>query len=136
MVNGNNVVFATATTSDGTKLPIGMADSVSMSTSHAVIDTTTKDSASNSQFIAGRLTHTLSGSGLWDLTDSTTSTQTDDLYDLVLARTQIFFSFGEGNNIYEGSGYFTEAGFEAPSDDKVTYNWSFQVTGAVTKNFS
>lgn len=135
MVNGNNVVFSTQAGA-GDRLPLAFAETVSYSTSHAVIDVTTKDSASNSEFIAGRLTKTLSGTNLFDLTASATHDNAEILQDYIDNRTLVSWSFGTADDIWTGSGYFTEVSWDAPSDEKVSGSWSFQVTGATTKTFS
>ena len=136
MVNGNNVVFSTATTSGGTRVPLAHAETVTYATSHAVIDVTTKDSVSNSEFIPGRITKTLSGTNLWDLSTITGSSNSEVLQDYIDNRTEIFFSFGQGTDLYTGSGFFTEVSWDAPTDDKVSGSWSFQVSGAITKSFA
>ena len=138
--NGNNLVLAVGS-AEGSEIKFAHAQTSSISFSNALIDTTTKDSASWEEMISGRKSWTVSADGLADFDDVTGGTSTEGFSDYALAGTPVFITFqrpstGLSSGDLEGwSGAAFIESFEVagPSDDVVTYSVSLKGTGALTK---
>ena len=135
--NGNDLVLAISSTT-GTEVKFAHAQTASLSFSNALIDTTTKDSASWDEMIAGRKSFSLSTDGLADF-DDTTAGGTESFSDFALAGTEIFFTFqrsaGATGTLTGWSGKAFIESFEVSggSDEAVTYSCSLKGTGVLAK---
>lgn len=124
-------------TVDGTI--IGHTTSCSLDSSVNMIDASTKDSAGEEELLAGRISHTISFSGLLDYTDNGTSAEgAYTLQDYLMARTQVTVIFGEntpttGEITWSGSAYLDSNSISADDEAATTFSGSFRVTGGLTK---
>lgn len=137
-INGNDLVLRVVTKTSGTDtaIPIAHATGVTLDFTNALIDMTTKDSGSWEEVGSGRRSATMSGDGLLDLQSVTGMQDTASLFDLAIAGTQLEWTFGEGNDVYQGDCFIESTSLSGPSDDSATYSFSMKVNGTITKNFS
>jgi hypothetical protein len=113
---------------------VGNITSVSLSTSRNAIETSTKDSGDNSDFVSGRRSSTLSGSALFDHVSDTGQAI---LYArLVVEAGTVWFLITDNSTLSEefyGSGVLTQYDVSFPDDDASTLDFSIQVSGAITQ---
>lgn len=139
-INGNDFVITAAATSSGTQETFLHATSGTLDFTDAVIETTSKDSNSFSEFLTGRKNYTISVDGLMDYTLATANTMnTVDLFDMVQAGSTFFWAMsgdlteGSGKVTYSGSAIATSFNQTGGSDETATYSISLQGTGTITK---
>ncbi len=139
-INGNDFVITGATTSSGSQQTYLHATSSSIDYTDAVIETTSKDSNSVAEFLSGRKTYTITVDGLIDYsTDSATSLNTVELFDLVQSGGSLFWAasgdetVGTGKVTYSGEALITSFNQTGGSDETATYSLSLQGTGVITK---
>lgn len=97
------------------------------------IDVTTKDSNGWAEFLHGLKNWQMSGSGILDFA---ATEGVDEIYEDLIAGTvgTIKFSTSQtGDSEWTGSGLYTNLQISAPKEDKVTFSFSIQGTGALTK---
>lgn len=113
---------------------ITAAQSAEIAFSVNMIETTSKDSGGDSEFIPGLRSGTVSVEALY--TDASGDQNQTDLFTLLKNRTSVTIKWGvnsTGKNIYSGSAYISSLSPSAPMEDVVTYSAEFQLTGAITE---
>ena len=136
VLNGNNLVLKTATTSGGTKQIFAHSQSASLNFSNALIDVTTKDSNSWKQMISGQKSFTLSADGLVDYATVADAQNFVALADLAIAGTEVYFTIGIGEGAdqgYQGQAFISSIEKTSGVDEAVTYSISLDGNGALTK---
>lgn len=142
-INGNDFVITAAQTADGTQETFLHSNTASLEFTDAVIDVTTKDSDSSSEFLSGRATYTISLDGLMDYSTDTASTwNTVDLFDYVQAGSTFYWSMsgddraGTGRTTYSGQAIATSFSQSGGSDEAAAYSLALQGTGLITKTIA
>lgn len=98
------------------------------------IDVTTKDSSGWTERLHGVKSWSMSGSGIidWAATEGA-----DEIYDDLVAGTFATFKFGgsavSGHSEISGSGLYTNLEISAPKEDKVSFSFSIEGSGQLTK---
>ena len=139
VINGNDFVLTTASTSGGTKQVHAHAQTASISFSNSLTESTTKSSNSWMENISGRKSFTLSTDGLIDYATVAESENIVSLTNLAIAGTEVFFTVtgdptvGTGNISYQGSGFIDSLEQSGGSDDVATWSLSITGNGALTE---
>lgn len=97
------------------------------------IDVTTKDSNSWSEFLAGLKNWTMSGSGIVDFA---AVEGIDEMLDDIIGGVTGSIKFGtsvSGDTELSGSGLYTNVAISAPKEDKCTFSFNLQGSGALVK---
>jgi len=114
---------------------IAHSTSHSLSITHDARDATTKDSSGWTDLLEGLRSWEISGEGLVAY-DGTLDI--DDLFTSYIAtRTAVTVKFStevSGDVYYTGSAYLTSLDQDAPTEDNVSYSYTFSGTGALTKS--
>lgn len=111
---------------------VGHIREFSLDESANMIDTSTKDSGKHSEFLPGRITSTISASGVFafDATEGYAelwaSLQAGTKEDFILSNENV------GDYEWGGFGFVSGLPVTFPDDDVVTFDLELQVTGAVT----
>ncbi|MGB0443330.1 MAG: phage tail tube protein [Flavobacteriaceae bacterium] len=116
---------------------VAAAQSGELSLSANMIETTSKDSGGDSEFIPGLRSGTMSVEALYEDIASASNENQSDLFDDWKAGTLLTLKWGyntAGEEIYSASGYVSSWSASAPMEDVATYSVEFQLTGAVTKS--
>lgn len=122
----------------GSSTPVAVAclTDASFSISAEMRDTSCKDTDQFGAVLPGKISATLSGSGLWAF-DAASGANANVLHAAILASTQISWVFGTGvtgDPKYSGVGYLTSLELGSPgSFDNCTYSFEIQVSGAWTQ---
>lgn len=127
--NGTNLLV----TVEGTA--IGHTTSCSLSISHDLPESTTKDSAGWSEVISGTRSGEVSFDGLVMYNDS--NDNVIELIDYVINRTQVTVVFGtseSGDTIYTAEGYVASVEQSADMEAPVSYSGTITLTGAIEKS--
>lgn len=132
-INGNDLVIKFASTEMGTKNVFAHAQNATLSFSNSLIETTTKASSSWMENLAGKKSFTLSTDGLIDYASVANAQNFEAFVDIAIAGTLIYFTFGAGNDTYDGSGYIDSFSANGPTDDAASYSVSITGTGTLTK---
>lgn len=139
-INGNDFVITAASTASGTQEMFLHATSGTIDHTDAVIETTSKDSNSNAEFLTGRKNYTISVDGLIDYSSTTANTMNSvDIWDAVQAGSTFFWAAsgdtteGSGKVTYSGSAIATSFSQAGGADEVATYSLSLQGTGTITK---
>ena len=139
-IQGNDFVVTGAITEAGTQELFLHANSCSIDHTNAVIDVTTRDNDSASEYLSGRTSYTLSVDGVIDYDDaSTASLNSVELFDLAQTGATIFWVssgsqiVGTGRVTYSGQAIITSFSQTGASDETATYSMSLQGTGLITK---
>lgn len=96
-------------------------------------DATTKDSQGWRDLLEAALNWSMTGDGLVAF-DATYGF--DDLFEVIIARTAVTVKLSTeetGDTYYEGSAFLTALDKDAPTEDNVSMNFSFEGTGVLTK---
>ena len=108
----------------------------SIDVTHDPIDATSHDSSGDKEIIAG--------TGSWTATAEMlhvqASTDHQAVFDSLTGRTKIFAEWyptgSSSDGYYSGDGFLTNWGLNAPNDDVLTANISFDGTGTLTRSAS
>lgn len=98
------------------------------------IDVTTKDSNGWTERLHGVKSWSMAGSGIldWAATEGA-----DEIYDDLVNGTTATFKFGgsavSGHSEISGTGLYTNLEISAPKEDKVSFSFSIEGSGALTK---
>jgi len=106
---------------------------VSMSVDGEPIEVTNKDSNSWAEFLPGKKTVTISGS--CDI-DSTSTISGDDIFTSIAGGTTVavqFYTAITGQVAYTMSGFYTKWEKKGGTEDRMTVDFTIQITGSVTK---
>jgi hypothetical protein len=126
----------------GTKAVVGET-SVSFKSAQTMIETSNKLSGQDSDFVAGRITRTLSVSSIASTDPQTTTYTFKAALEAQAAGTEIAFILTEytdktavtpstGMTKISGNCLISNVSWEVPDNDKMTFSLDIQVTGAVT----
>ena len=113
---------------------VAASTDASISGNRAEIDTTTKDSASDYEFLPGIHDYTITCNWLHKI--GTAYTWEDiftDLYGGTVVNVKVSTNTS-GDNYYHGSGYLTGANVSFPMEDKASGDITIKVTGGLTKS--
>lgn len=135
-INGTAYVIKISTDAGVSFDLVAQCIQASLTSNMETRDTTTKDSAGWRELGEGLRSWSLSGNGLVVYSVSAGSLAMDDLFDIYSGRTKALFQFTTANTgdfEYEGSGYITELTQEAGTEDNVTYSFSIEGSGVLTK---
>jgi predicted secreted protein len=108
-------------------------EEVEMDVTSETVDVTTKDSSGWMEFLQTVKGFTMSGSGILDFA---ATEGVEEIYDDLVAGTAVTFKFSTsqtGDIEWSGSGILTNLNLGAPLNDKVSFSFSIQGTGALTK---
>lgn len=111
------------------------ATSCEISFSSNMLETTSKDSAGDAEFLPGLRNATVSTEALY--TDASSDLNQDDLFTMQKDRTKVVLIFGvntTGKVIYTADAYISSLSISAPMEDVTTYSVEFQITGSVVKS--
>lgn len=98
------------------------------------IDVTTKDSAGWAEFLPGLKNWTMTGSGVLDFAATEGPDEIyDDLVNGAIANVK-FSTSVSGDSQFSGQGIYTNLGISAPQEDKVSFSFSIQGTGPLTRS--
>ena len=113
---------------------ISNSQSFDLTLDNETFDVTNKDSGGWAEKLPGVRSWSMSGSAFLAF-DSTYTI--DDLYALISGRTVSNLRFSteiSGDLYYHGNGYLTNINVTAGTEDGVTYDFSFEGTGALTES--
>ena len=109
-------------------------DSSSLNHTRDSIETTCKDATgSNKTYIPGEKDATIDVTAAYDMAATLGG---DDIFSDWDAGTLVTWKWGSiaaGETYYTGSAYITDLTIEAPQNDRSTYSFTLQRTGATTK---
>lgn len=106
---------------------------VSMVVDGAVIDVTTKDSAGWRELLTGLKKASMSGAGTADFG---AAFPPSTIFTKLSAGTScaiLFYDSVAGDKSYSASGYYTKFELKAGTEDEFTFDFSIEVTGAVSQ---
>ena len=134
--NGTDLVLTLSSTSGGSEFKTLHATSCSISMNVDTIDVSTKDSAGFRDLIGGQKSFSLSADGLMDFTSTGSTTDPDELFTQMMARTEVSFTFALATPAgykYTGSGFITSLEITGGVEDAPTYSVSLEGTDAITQ---
>ena len=134
--NGTDLVLTLSSTSGGSEFKTLHATSCSISMNVDTIDVSTKDSAGFRDLIGGQKSFSLSADGLMDFTSTGSTTDPDELFTQMMARTAVTFTFALATPAgykYTGSGFITSLEITGGVEDAPTYSVSLEGTDAITQ---
>mgnify|MGYP003141230894 CR=1 FL=1 len=134
--NGTDLVLTLSSASGGTEYKLMHATSCTLSTSVDTIDISNKDSAGWKDIIGGQKSFSLSADGLMDFTSTGTTTDPDEIFDQMINRTSVAFTFALGTPAgykWTGTGFITSLEVTGGVEDAPTYSVSVEGTDAITK---
>lgn len=112
---------------------INNLEEVELNVDGETIDVTNKDSAGWAEFLAGLKNWTMTGSGIVDFA---ATEGVDEIFADLVAGTAGTIKFSTsvvGDSEFSGSGIYTNLNISAPTEDKVSFSFSLQGTGVLTK---
>lgn len=115
--------------------PIAHATSCELSLSHSPRDTSTKDSAGETERAPGKLDWSISADALYAI-DYTDSEGMTELFDAIENNEKLKIKFSSevvGDQEYDGEGYVTDLSLNAGVEENASYSVSIAGTGALTK---
>jgi len=113
---------------------VGLVTETNLNRSRSAIDVSTKDSGSNSTFIAGRRNETVSASGIFDHTEDAGYTALSDAYEADNGTIYLLVSSTtNGDTEWHGTCIITDLSLSFGDDAASTFSMSAQVTGALTE---
>ena len=137
--NGNDIVLAVHTT-DGSEIKYAHATGNSFAFTDSLIEVTSKDSNSASEYITGRKSWTLEVSGFSDYDDVTSANANEQFTAFAFAGSKIFWmntrpatGLSSGDLLgWQGEAFINSITLDNPSDEASTYSISMTVTGMPT----
>ena len=99
-----------------------------------MIETTCKASGKNKTYLSGEITGTISVTAVYDETG--TFGYSDAFAAAAQAGTELTWKWGStaaNEKFYTGSGLIADLTAEAPQNDRATWSFTLQVTGAITE---
>ena len=133
--NGTDLVVTLAA-DGGTEYKLLHATSCSLSVNADTIDISTKDSSGWRDILSGQRSFSISADGLMDFTSTGTTTDPDEIFDLINTRGKADFTFALATPAgykFTGEGYITSLEVSGGVEDAPTYSISLESTGALTK---
>lgn len=134
ITNGNSITITASNTEAGSKLAFAHSTNATFSYSNSLVEATLGVSNQWTEYVSGKKTTSISFSGLTDYSSVANRHNIVDLADYLIDATEIYFSFGSGDNVERGSGYITEITLEAASDDVASYSGVLVVTDELNED--
>jgi TP901-1 family phage major tail protein len=134
VINGSAYIIEISTDSGTTWTGLAHAQEASVSRGMATRETTSKSSGGWRELGSGKRQWTFSGSGLTVFSSSDITP--DALQDILDNRQKIdvrFTTANTGDFQESGEAYLTQLDSEAPLEENLTYSFTFEGTGALTK---
>jgi len=133
--NGSELIVTLAA-DGGSQLKLLHATSCTLSINADTIDTSTKDSGGFRDILSGQRSFSISADGLMDFISAGTTTDPDEIFDFMLNRNKVDFTFAlaspQGYK-FEGEGFVTSLEITGGVEDAPTYSMSIESTGALSK---
>lgn len=134
--NGTDLILKVSPSLAGTEAKLMHSQNVSISMNVDTIDISTKDSAGFRELLGGQKSFSLSADGLMDFAGVAGDTEVDELFDQMMARTAVTFTFAlatPAGYTITGSGFLTSLEISGGTEDAPTYSCSIEGTGALTR---
>ena len=137
--NGTDLILKVSPSTGGSVAKLMHSQNVSLSINVDTIDITTKDSAGFRELLGGTKSFSLSADGLMDFEATAGDTDVAELFDQMLDRTAVDFTFTFAPSgtptgyTVTGDGFITSLEISGGTEDAPTYSCSIEGTGALTK---
>jgi len=125
--NGTDLILKVSPSSGGTQAKLMHSQNVSLSVNVDTIDISTKDSSGFRDLLGGQKSFSLSADGLMDFAGVAGDTEVDELFDQMMARTAVAFTFAlatPAGYTITGSGFLTSLEISGGTEDAPTYSCS------------
>ena len=130
--NGTNLLLKFAV--DGsTPVTLGHTTSATLTITHDLPESTSKDSSGFQEVISGLRSGEISFEGLVDYTDTLNH---DEIFTMVSNRSKVDFTFGtiiKGDAFLSGEGFISSLEINADMESAVTFSGTIVTTGAITQ---
>lgn len=130
--NGTNLLLKFAV--DGsTPVTLGHTTSATLTITHDLPESTSKDSSGFQEVISGLRSGEISFEGLVDYTDTLNH---DEIFTMVSNRSKVDFTFGTiitGDAVLSGEGFISSLEINADMESAVTFSGTIVTTGAITQ---
>mgnify|MGYP003138774977 CR=1 FL=1 len=130
--NGTNLLLKFAV--DGsTPVTLGHTTSATLTITHDLPESTSKDSSGFQEVISGLRSGEISFEGLVDYTDTLNH---DEIFTMVSNRSKVDFTFGTiitGDAVLSGEGFISNLEINADMESAVTFSGTIVTTGAITQ---
>ena len=130
--NGTNLLLKFAV--DGsTPVTLGHTTSATLTITHELPESTSKDSSGFQEVISGLRSGEISFEGLVDYTDTLNH---DEIFTMVSNRSKVDFTFGTiitGDAVLSGEGFISSLEINADMESAVTFSGTIVTTGAITQ---
>ena len=130
--NGTNLLLKFAV--DGsTPVTLGHTTSATLTITHDLPESTSKDSSGFQEVISGLRSGEISFEGLVDYTDTLNH---DEIFTMVSNRSKVDFTFGTiitGDAVLSGEGFISSLEINADMESAVTFSGTIVRTGAITQ---
>ena len=130
--NGTNLLLKFAV--DGsTPVTLGHTTSATLTITHDLPESTSKDSSGFQEVISGLRSGEISFEGLVDYTDTLNH---DEIFTMVSNRSKVYFTFGTiitGDAVLSGEGFISSLEINADMESAVTFSGTIVTTGAITQ---
>ncbi len=134
--NGTDLILKVSPSNGGTEAKLMHSQNVSLSVNVDTIDISTKDSSGFRDLLGGQKSFSLSADGLMDFAGVAGDTEVDELFDQMMARTAVTFTFAlatPAGYTITGSGFLTSLEISGGTEDAPTYSCSIEGSGSLTR---
>jgi len=134
--NGTDLILKVSPSSGGTEAKLMHSQNVSLSVNVDTIDISTKDSAGFRDLLGGQKSFSLSADGLMDFAGVAGDTEVDELFDQMMARTAVTFTFAldvPAGYTITGSGFITSLEISGGTEDAPVYSTTIEGSGTLTR---
>jgi TP901-1 family phage major tail protein len=134
--NGTDLILKVSPSSGGTEAKLMHSQNVSLSVNVDTIDISTKDSSGFRDLLGGQKSFSLSADGLMDFAGVAADTEVDELFDQMMARTAVTFTFAlatPAGYTITGSGFLTSLEISGGTEDAPTYSCTIEGSGTLTR---
>ena len=133
MINGNDLRLALATSRADTRENVLHELSFTLDYGDSLLEVTTSDTGSYSEFITNRRVYGISCEALLDY--SSAGINAVRLFDKAIAGSEVFFEVRNGNErLFSGSGFITNIGQTGNSDEVASVSFDIQPTGPILRS--
>ena len=134
--NGTDLILKVLPSVGGTEQKLMHSQNVSISMNVDTIDISTKDSSGFRDLLGGQKSFSLSADGLMDFAGVAGDTEVDELFDQMMARTAVAFTFAlatPAGYTITGSGFLTSLEISGGTEDAPSYSCSIEGSGSLTR---
>lgn len=134
--NGTDLILKVSPSNGGTQAKLMHSQNVSLSVNVDTIDISTKDSSGFRDLLGGQKSFSLSADGLMDFAGVAGDTEVDELFDQMMARTAVTFTFAlatPAGYTITGSGFLTSLEISGGTEDAPTYSCAIEGSGTLTR---